>query len=495
MRIYNKFSLVLILLVALASCDLDRFPHDKIDSGQAFQSIKDAENWNNGVYAFFRARQYGIFTYSQDVQADQLNASLDFGNRNGELHRWTTFNAGSYTIRESWYKYYTAINNLNMILENYKTIQLEKDEDKALLNRYTGDAYFARAYYYFELAQRWSEAYDPATAASTLSVPIITTYDYTQMPARSTLKDVYDLILSDLSQAKTLLANIQGEKGAKKFTIDAVVALEARVKLNMKDWTGAYNTANSLITGGKYPLINNQTTFKQMWGNDLGQEVILQLHVAKPDELANTNSIYLGYNAASNYYSPDFVPSQWVVDMYDDNDIRKNVYFDKKKVNLGGLDYNDIYLVNKYPGNPELFTAANTNYQHAPKVFRIAEMYLIAAEAASHSSASNALIALNSLRQARGLDALSNLSGVALTQAIKDERFRELAFEGFRLFDLKRWGEGFERRDPQNELMLSTGNDFINKRVGANDDKFVWGLPSNDITINPNLKDQQNPGW
>jgi starch-binding outer membrane protein, SusD/RagB family len=38
-------------------------------------------------------------------------------------------------------------------------------------------------------------------------------------------------------------------------------------------------------------------------------------------------------------------------------------------------------VINKYPGNPALFTAASTNYQHKPKVFRVAEMYLIAAEA------------------------------------------------------------------------------------------------------------------
>jgi hypothetical protein len=43
--------------------------------------------------------------------------------------------------------------------------------------------------------------------------------------------------------------------------------------------------------------------------------------------------------------------------------------------------------------------------------------------------------------------------------------------------------------------VLTPGEDFFGKKVSASDNKFVWGLPSNDISINPNLRDQQNPGW
>lgn len=227
---------------------------------------------------------------------------------------------------------------------------------------------------------------------------------------------------------------------------------------------------------------------------DLAQEVIFQSYVNKPQELSNANAVYLGYNPASQKYIPDFIPSQWVIDLYDDADIRKDVYFEQKPVNLQGEDFT-LTLVNKFPGNPELFTDANTNYQHAPKVFRIAEMYLIAAEAAYNIPGSDALTPLNTLRESRGLNSLAGVSGSALLQEIKNERLRELAFEGFRLFDLKRWGEGFERRDPQNTDALSPGNDFYELSVQASNNKFVWGLPSNDISINPNLSDQQNPGW
>ncbi len=88
---------------------------------------------------------------------------------------------------------------------------------------------------------------------------------------------------------------------------------------------------------------------------------------------------------------------------------------------------------------------------------------------------------------------LSNFSGAALLNEIKNERLRELAFEGFRLDDLKRWNEGFERRSPQGTDFLQTGEGYVNLKIEKGDDKFVWGIPSYDITLNSNL--EQNKGW
>jgi len=137
-----------------------------------------------------------------------------------------------------------------------------------------------------------------------------------------------------------------------------------------------------------------------------------------------------------------------------------------------------------------------STYQNAPKPFRIAEMYLIAAEAAANNSdPGDALIALNALHQARcGTEsAYAGLSSTALTDTIRSERTRELAFEGYRLDDLERWGLGFTRSDPQNTNFLLTGTSTVNLSIPATDYQFVWAIPSNDLSLNPNLK--QNPGW
>ncbi len=491
-----KLSLILILFTAV-SCDLDRYPFNQIEQSQAFQTVDDADALRNGLYANLRGRLHGIYMFSTDVQADLLNASLDYGNRNGAPHKWTTFLSDDYTIRDTWSGYYSALVNVNNLIENIDKIETESANEDALLDQYLGEAYLLRAYYYHELVKRFAKDYEPGSASSDLGVPLVLTFDVALLPERATVEAVYQQIISDINEAKTLLSDVAGEQDAGRLTIDAVIALEARVKLCMHDYPGAASAANSLINSSTYQLISDESEFRNMWVNDMSTEVIFQFPLSAPNELGNVNDIYLRYNADLDNYSPDFIPQEWVIDLYDDSDIRKNVYLEKKLVYIQGTEYEDIYCVNKYPGNPELWTGANTNYQQKPKVFRLAEMFLISAEAQAQEGGSDAaaLAVLNELRLARGVESYGNLSGSALMEAIKAERNRELLFEGTRLDDLKRWNMGFERKTPQNMDLIITGADFNQKEVSADHPKFVWGIPQNDITTNPNIADQQNQGW
>lgn len=503
MKKINKYSflagLALLGLTACSKKNLDQFPADQIELTQSFQTLKDAKTWNSGLYARLRGSVYGSLMFTQDVQGDQLNASLDYGNRNGNPHRWgQSFLSDDGALTTAWSNYYSGITNVNLGLDNLGAIPTANATEKAELDRYKGDAYLARAYYYLELMLRFAKPYEPSTATTTAGVPLVLTYDINAKPSRATAKQVYDQIISDITTAKTLLAAVPGVLGTTKFTIHTAVALEARAKLYMQDWAGAKTAAETLITSGLYPLANNAVDVNAMWKTDLNKEVITQCFVSKPNELPNTNVVYLGYVAATNKFTPDFIPSQWVIDFYDNADYRKNAYFERKTITIQGVDYTNVWLVNKYPGNPALFTAATTNYAHQPKLFRSAEMYLISAEAGARQGAATEVAALgrlNDLRIARGLPVLSGLTGAALFQAVKDERFRELAFEGFRLWDLKRWHEGFTRTAPQNTAYIQVGVNFNTLSIPADDNKFVWGIPSRELTTNPSLTGAQNPGW
>ena len=492
-----KYVMAVVISITAFSCDLDKYPYNAIEQSQSFSTMNDAKSIRNGLYANLRGRLDGIYMFTTDLQADMLNATLDFGNRNGFPHRWDGFLDTDYTIRDVWSGYYSALVNVNNVIENLGNIPTTTDAEATTLNAYIGEAYLLRAFYYHQLVLRWAKAYDPATASTDLGVPLVLEFDVTLKPSRATVAEVYTQILADIAQAKTKLASVAGAPNASKLTADAVTALEARVHLHMRNWAAAATAAKSLISGGKYPLINTEANLKKMWVNDQSSEVIFQLALIAPTELANSNAIYLGLRPSDNKYTPDFVPQKWIIDLYADNDIRKNVYLEKKPVIVQGADYPDIWLINKSPGNPELFTAATTNYQHKPKVFRIAEMYLIAAEADAQTPAGEgtALATLNQLKTARGLTALTGVTGTNLMNEIKAERVRELLCEGFRLDDLKRWKMGFSRSTPQNMNLINTGVHYNEKTVSADDPKFVWGLPANDLTTNPNLAGQQNPGW
>ena len=491
-------SITALIAVFSTSCDLSRYPYNAIETSQAFVTLKDAGTLNAGLYASLRGVVYGLYMFSTDVQADILNATLDYGNRNGFPHKWTPFLADDYTIRDTWRYQYNTITNINNFLNNYDKITIADATEQATMDKYVGEAHLMRAYLYHSLVQRFAKDYEPATASSDLGVPIVEKFDITERPPRSTVAKVYELILSDINTAEAKLANALGVQTSPKITKDVVTALKARVYLAMHNWAGAVTAANSLINSGTYPLITVAATYKSYWTTDGGTESIFQLAASQPSELGNANGIiYLGLNAATSKYTPDFVPVQWVIDQYEATDIRKAAYLEQKPVYVMGTNYPNFWCINKYPGNPSLFTGATTNYQHKPKIFRIAEMYLISAEAAAQSSATEAaaLVTLNKLRTARGASTLTGLTGNALMDAVKAERIRELLCEGFRLDDLKRWKMGFTRGTPQNKALLNTGPDFTEKVVAANDNKFVWGIPANDITTNPNIKDQQNPGW
>lgn len=486
-----------LLMLSIASCKkstLDKFPTSSVELDQSLQSVRDAKLWNTGLYALLRGRFYGIYQYNQDIQGDQLNATVDFGNRNGFPHRWEGFEATEVNLNTIWTFYYRAITNANIMLDGFEKITPATPAETAELDRYKGDAYAVRAYYYHELVLRHAKPYDAGTAATESGVPLVLKYDVFELPARASVKAVYDQILADLAQAKAKLAGVTGAQGSTRFTIDAVNALEARVRLHMQDWAGAKAAADAVIATNKYPLYTTGAGIQSYWHTDAKQEDIMQLFVANTTEQANTNgAIYLGFRTNDNLFRPDFVPSLWVMAKYPAGDLRAPVYFATKPVTFTTGNGN-LVLVNKFPGNPTLFTATTTNYQHAPKFLRIAEMYLISAEAGARGTGdADGLVKLNALRVARGLPALAGLADEALFAEVKEERFRELAFEGFRLWDLKRWNEGFTRSAPQNTNFLTVGTGYTTLSIAAGHPKFAWGIPSNDVTVNPNIK--QNPGW
>jgi hypothetical protein len=491
----NIWALAALLSLGACKKQLDLYPYSSIEISQSFKTVKDATTYNVGLYADFRGTQYGSYMFSQDVQADQLNATLDFGNRNGNPHRWgQSFLSDDGALSGAWAGYYFALRNINLCIENFPKIPTTTPAEATSLNKYIGDAYLARAYYYSELIKRFAKPYEAATASSDLGVPLVLKYDVPAKPTRATVKQVYDQILADIAQAKTLITN-SGTVGASSFNKDVVLALESRVRLNMQDWSGAMAIANTLISSGTYPLVTTSASFSAMWKTDATAESIMQCFVSAPNELPNTNNIYLGYTAATGRYTPDFLPTQSIINFFETGDYRKTAYFAVLPVTIQGVAYSTLTLVNKYPGNPSLFTTAATNYAQAPKAFRIAEQYLIYAEAAARLGGANealGLARLNLLRQARGLTA-STATGAAYLQAVKDERTREFAFEGYRLWDLKRWHEGFTRGTPQNLNPINQGPTYNLLTIQPDDLKFVWGLPLNDMTANPNLT--QNPGW
>lgn len=480
---YQIIALSAVLALSLGACDMDQYPNDSISTDTAWQTTDDALKFRNGIYSMFKSVNGGIYTYIADYQSDLFNATISYGNRGGDMHRWE-FTAGQYDIEDIWANNYITINNCNNIIGNIDNIVPEDEDEKATLSIVKGEALLMRAFCYHTLVLRFAKDYEPSTAATEKGLPLVLEMNPSGKPARSTLEETYAQIKKDIKDARACLST-EGKANSIYFTADVVDALEARVDMYMHNYQEAIQLASKLIA--KYPLATDVEEFKNMWLNDEGSEVIYRTFQSV-DERANELGVYLQFNTATNTFSPDFVPSQWVLDLYEDGDIRKETFFRKDAITCQEIEVSDVYMLNKYPGNPALKRSTYEYYQMA-KIFRAAEAYLIAAESSyAENSETNALNYLNQLRTKRGASALNGLTGEGLFSAIKDEWVREFIGEGQRMNDLKRWHDGVKRHDPQNESILMAGADFTTLTKESNDMRMVWEIPNNDLNSNSNLE-------
>ena len=141
----------------------------------------------------------------------------------------------------------------------------------------------------------------------------------------------------------------------------------------------------------------------------------------------------------------------------------------------------------KYYGN-EVLVSSMIYHVNMPKPLRLAEQYLIRAEAycekGDFAAASADLSTLSETRHTAGGSLSVNASN--WKQTISDERVKELFMEGFRLHDLKRWGMGFERT-PQ----AHTQEEGSSLKIEAGNPLFVWPIPNQDI-VAPGSQIQPN---
>ena len=342
-----KTTLVAAMALLIASCELDLTPSTSISQQDAFKSISDAAKFDNGLAHRYRACFYGIFSLTNEVQSEYFNASVDFGNRNGQPHRSDeNFTADEYNMRDIWQYSYLLVVNINNLLENIEKIELSADE-QAEANIYKGNAHFYRASIMHELVRRYAPMYNPSSASSDLGVPVITSIDLGLKPARNTVAEVYTQIASDIAAAKQLLAGVTGEAGAIKPTIDAVKALEARVALYKQDWATAASISAELINSGKYALAATAEDMEAEWVNDSGAECMLQLYTDLAEAGGTrANDVFLGYSTKIFKYAPDFIPTQTTIDWYEESDLRGQVWFKELPVYLSATDYNLVLLQN-----------------------------------------------------------------------------------------------------------------------------------------------------
>lgn len=475
--------------LCMVSC-LSKEPGGYINASEAMSTYEEAEQLLVGIYANWKssALYSGLLTLLPDIQCDMVYAVNGNTNTYVDIWQWKILSTNSYT--EAVYaSLYGVIGSCNFFLDKLPALRAKISDDTtlAVLEDFEGEVLVSRALAYSELIKLYCKAYDPATAANELGVVLVSKSDSSEPAIRASLEESYEFVLTDLAKAESLLLeeDVQGFNSV-YFDLTVAQALHARTALYMQNWDDAIKYATLVMDKtDKYALSSASTIytdkmsyFDYLWMYDSGYEVLWKVGFTTTSYGGRLGTPFLHITTDYTYYYPDFVPAQSALDLYDSSDLRYSTYF--KSVTTGYAHGLEWPLLVKYFGNRNFISSANLYEMQMPKPFRLAEMYLIRAEAycqkGNYSGASADLGKLRKARYQSGTGSNPSLSASNWLDFISKERVRELYMEGFRLQDLKRWHKGFSRT-PQSES-LSEGSSLV---IEAGNPLFVWPIPKHEL--------------
>ena len=469
--------------LALAGCDAieNVEPRQSVSPEQALESVDGFEAILVSGYDALQDQDYygQSFMLVPDALADNARVPNESSNRYPSFVNNVT---GAHLNR--WGGHYGTINEMNLVLSRIDALDVEAANPQAVRDRIKGEAYFLRAINYFDLAR--TKGYEPGRAVDGFTQSVIIRTEPTEgvdeadFRARSTISEVYDLIRSDLTSAIGLLNGTA--RGSKYFaSVASANALLARVELYASNWSASEAAAEAALAATSATLVEDDgsgAALQAAWLSVTHPESIFEL-VMNPSTDGGTTSVNGSLQSLTDptrggFY--DVVATTSLLSVYDDDDARLAL-IDSATVSGEGVPY-----TLKYQGT----TAQDVD--RVP-VFRVAEMYLILAEArAEQGDTGGALEALNTLRAARGLSEYNdaseedgNASAADIVDQVYLERRRELAFEGHRFFDLKR--RGLDIPKPQTGFSVLP---YTNFRVLAR-------IPFDQVSNNDLL--DQNPGY
>jgi starch-binding outer membrane protein, SusD/RagB family len=413
-------SLLAILSVILVSCSklIDIEPTDSISVDQA---INDRAGVEHAIVGAYNALQLiGSYGRNQIIAQDLVADNLDWSGTSPDYSQITNIPipAENGIVDGIWSANFDGINRVNNILSRIQDIS-DMTSDEA--SHFEGEALFLRALFYFNLAGYFG------------GVPIKTepTSDLDHLDqARDNREAVYNQIVTDLLQSEQKLPSTAIAGRASSFS---ATALLARTYLTIFQMTGdqsaaqnAIAKATKVIEEGGYSL---SPVFSELFGvsaSNTSEPIFEVVYDAQ-----NSNRLAQYFFPLSLIGRYEIAPSQEFISSFETGDtVRFNASV--------AYDSVDLPFANKYTDK-----LAGTD---RVIVLRLAEMYLIRAEAMAYTNGSlDAIKAdINIIRNRAGLDSTAVTDYPSLKLAIEYERRHEFAFEGQRWFDLVRTGRAVE---------------------------------------------------
>ncbi len=476
---FNTAILIISGALAFASCQkLLNIPEtDFIDADKALKTIENCEQGTIGAYAGMQGEGNVILN---SILTDEVKKE-EFYNAQ-TIHEWIYSADDIILTRDNYNIYgiaYNVIDRVNRVLKALPLADSTRAGDNQLRSRLKGDLLFIRAFCHFELFRWYCKNYDAAGMALPYMKDPSLGYQ-----ARIEMGPYFQNLLTDLNDAKPLVPDNLSDVGrANKL---AITGLQARVALYMRDWPNAETYSTDYINA--LPL-SDRASFNGIWQDANNVEVAFKLKRTVNINPGRLGSFYRGISTtATNLGTVTWAPSWKIWNSYDQtNDVRFASYL-KSEALLTSAG-RQPRIIQKYAGTG--YATASENVADC-KIFRTGEMYLIRAEARAEQNkftgANSAESDINNLRGTRinGYANVSFASKDAAIAAVIDERFKELAFEGHRLWDLK-------RRNLPVQRDLIDAPSATTTTLSAGNIRFVMPIPFFEMQANRSMK--QNDGY
>lgn len=289
---------LLLILTGAVSCTKDPenvHPVDVNNTGNYPATISDLSSFLTSCYTNFRKDffLYGFDLLTKEFACSEHAACLAY-NPEQDWNELATNNMSVYNLYASrlWTGLYTGVKNANVFFERadfYEQTFAKSASDSAAVNQLRGQAYFLRAFYYFDLECFFGESYISKNGGGDkLGVPIYTelakSLEDTHHP-RATTREVWDLIISDLKTSAELLKGVQWDDANKgRATEWSAKALLGKAYVFTEDWENAKAVLKEVIdNSGKQlmPFSKYKDAFNANPANEFNEESLFELNVER----------------------------------------------------------------------------------------------------------------------------------------------------------------------------------------------------------------------
>jgi starch-binding outer membrane protein, SusD/RagB family len=466
-KISKIFLSLVVASAVLSGCSKDFLeepkPGTSVASTDVFASDEGVRAYFNGIYRRMRT-QYGTSTDAWGIASVNLAREVKGLDVVLPNSNWYTFDY-QHDNREPTYRrvtftwgfFYDFINQANNLIAGVTASNLSA----ASKDKFLAEARAMRAWCYFELVREYAHAYSENPDGPGVPIYLTPATAVTKGNPRVKISEVYAQILDDLTFAVGKVSTTRQLKDV--INKDVVNGLLARVYLEKGDWANAKTYAIAAKAASALSAGNYSTPFTSidksevMWGFPQSSDQTIYY---------GTPSAFWG-NGGVGYFN--FYMDSTFINQFKATDVRKNTFF-----KTGFEDFRR-WRSNKF--------GTTTNFTDHIIMMRVAEMWLIEAEAKARLGEADAGTILYTLQKNRDASAVaSGNTGAALIDEILFERRKELYGEiGIGFLDIKRLGL---------PLVRSVAHPTIYRlNIPANANTFTLKIPQSEIDANESLTD------